>query len=273
MYTLLCLMCFDLHCACTSFFVHVCNSFLMLTTSLHIQLIVCCPSFCVHKHIDSAHCLDAYVACEFIDYYIRPHSQMLLLTPSHQHSSPSKRFHFLSCVLCYTYWRPVSGLVGAYSLLFVTVYRAVCYLLLHAVQFAICCCMLCNLLFVAACRAVCYLLLHAVQFAICCCMPCSLLFVAACRAVCYLLLHAVQFAICCCMPCSLLFCCRMPCSLLFVAACCAICYLLLHAVQFAICCRMLCSLLFVATHYIACSLLPLLQHSIIWGKLGAVKLA
>ena len=77
--------------------------------------------------------------------------------------------------------------------------HTVCYLLLH-------CHVLYSLLFVAA-------LLHAVQFAICCCMPYSLVFVAACRIVWYLLPHAVQFAICC----------RMPYSLLFVAACHSVC--------------------------------------------------
>ena len=53
--------------------------------------------------------------------------------------------------------------------------------LLHAVPFAICCCMLCSLVFVTKCCTVCYLLLHAMQFRICCRMPCILL----------LLLHAV----------------------------------------------------------------------------------
>ena len=98
-----------------------------------------------------------------------------------------------------------------------------------------------RLLFVTACCTVCYLLPHAMRFALCCHMPCSLLlvaFVPTCRIVCYLLLHAMWFAICCHVPCSSLFvasCCCMPCSLLFIAIC-PVCYLLPHAMQFAICC-------------------------------------
>ena len=127
-----------------------------------------------------------------------------------------------------------------YSLLFVATRRTVtfvaachtvCYLLLHVVQ----------LCFVAACHTVCYLLLyavelllllHAVQFAACCCTPYSLLFgaahhtvafVAACLTVCCSLPHAVQFAICGCSIQLLFFAahrtvvfgCRMPYSLLF----------------------------------------------------------
>ena len=102
-----------------------------------------------------------------------------------------------------------------HAMQFTTCCRMLCNLLFiatcHAV--AICCHMPYSLLFVAfvpTCRTVCYLLLHAMQFAICCCMPCcllivaicphmpySLLLVAVCHAICYLLPRAMQFAICC----------------------------------------------------------------------------
>ena len=96
--------------------------------------------------------------------------------------------------------------------------------LLHTAQFE----------FFAACHAVYYLLLHAVQFAICCCMPCSMLLVAARCTVFYLLLHTIQFSL---LPHAIQFCCMLPhacctvaifhsmmCGLLFIAACHTGCY-------------------------------------------------
>ena len=81
----------------------------------------------------------------------------------------------------------------------------VCYLLLYAVQFAICCRMQ---YIVATCHTV----------SICCCMPHSLLFVTARCTICYLLPLAIQLSY----------------SLIFIAACRRVCYLLLHAAQLTI---------------------------------------
>ena len=84
--------------------------------------------------------LDAHVAQEFIDfqyYFIKPHSQMLLLTPCHQHSSLSKDFTFCR--------RKLIRVVATHC--------PVCYLLPHAIQ----------LLFVVTCCTVYCLLSHAVQ--------------------------------------------------------------------------------------------------------------
>ena len=145
-------------------------------------------------------------------------------------------------------------------------------LLLHAIQFAICCRILCSLLrillphvvqfatvFVALFVATicyhmlyscCYLLPHAMQFATCCLMPYS----------CWFLLHTLQllFVAACC---AAAICCCMPCSLVFVADCCTVCYLLAHAMQLAICCCTLYSLPFIA--------IPTAQHNL--GEIGHSK--
>ena len=159
-----------------------------------------------------------------------------------------------------------------YCLLFVAACHTVRYLLLHAVQFAICCRTLHSSLlaaawrtdcfFVAACRAVYYWLPHAILFAICYHMPDGLP-------------HALQFAICCLMLYTSLFlatwytvcylCRHMRCRLLFATTCHIVCHA--HALQFTICCRMpysllriccrmLCSRLFATTCRAVCYLLP-----------------
>ena len=123
---------------------------------------------------------------------------------------------------------------------------------------------------VATCCTVCYLLLHAIQFAICCRIPYSSLtccrtpysfFKICCHMLysCYLLPHAIQFAICCR---KLYSCFLLPhaVQLLFVAACCTVCYFLPHAVQFATCCRMPYSLLFVVASCTTCCCNSMLQN-------------
>ena len=173
-------------------------------------------------------------------------------------------YHMLVQLLFVALCRAVYHTVG-YLLPYAS---TVCYLLLYAVQFAICrrmqyivatchtvsicCCMPRSLLFVAARCTICYLLPLAIQLSY------SLIFIAACHTACYLLLHGAQLAILFSAYCTVSICCSKPCSLphFFTA-----CYLLHQAVQLAIYYCVLCSWLFIAA-----------QASIIWGEIGRSKL-